>query len=338
MSFPTPYRADIVKTPGRVQWKGAGASTVSIFSKLGTAIERTIVHELFTVGVDAYGELDQRTREYYATVRMTPDGRFTDATTGDIAALLWPYNNYTPGAVIFPAAVGGGTNYPLEIDGNDGSQEIFGSAALVTMPNLKFTATETAVGQAEWLCLRTDGAQWSGTTSLVTQNNSSGTVLDTTFNPQLILTGPYYASWGAVNTLTTNPFDTLDGFSVEFTIQFSDDTRQTIGLTNRRIKSVGARVRCSPIGSTRQAILAAQYGQGTGAVRGRSLQNGSADFIIKDQNDQTFFTLKNAMLTEDKQNWSSDMVRETDLVWIATRQVTSGVFQPLFNVSVPSGS
>ena len=339
-NFPTPLRSDIRKTPGRLAWTGAGTA-VSIFSKLGTSIERTITHELFEVGTDAMGILDQRDRDYYARVRLTPDGRFTDQSSGDIRTALWPYSNYTPGQSIFPLA----SDYPLTIYALDDalatasnvSTEVFTSAALDSMPPLKFTATETAIGQAEWLCLRGYNKNWSDANSLVTQtttNNVNGLV-DSNFTVANIETGPYSGTWIPSGTnakgLTISTFDTLDGINVEFTIQFDDDTRQSVGLINRRIRSVGARVRCSPVGSVRQDILAAQVAQGAGATRGRSVQaSNSGLFQISNQAGSVVFTLNGAALTEDKQMWGSAAVRETDLVWVATRTLTAGVPQPLF--------
>jgi hypothetical protein len=337
-ALPTMSRGDIKKTPGRLVYT-RGSDAVSMFSKLGTAIERQIVHDLLTVGTDAGGELDYRDREYHVKVRITPDGRFGTHT----ANVLWPttYRNYTPGQPMFAT----GSDYSLAIHGSDASLETFASAALETMPPIRFAATETLVGQAEFLCLRAEAAYWAGANSLVTQADSGGTLVDdgvsgadADFTPAAILTQPYYGVWAAVtpNTVTTplsiQTFDTLDGFWVEFTVNWSDDERQAVGLYNRRIKSIGARIRCSPLGATRASILAAQVAQGTGAKRGRSIQSNSGDFSIYDGDGNLKFTIKNAALTEDKQSWSTDAVRETDLVWHATRTYAAGVLGALFSI------
>jgi hypothetical protein len=328
-----PLRADIKKTPGRVVFQGQ-----SMYSKLNVPIERILVHELFPVGTDAAGELDYRDREAYARVRITPDGRFISA----LAAILWPYGNYTAGQVIFTPAV----DNQLVIHATDGSLETFSSAALEVMPPIKFAATETLVGQAEFLCLRGDGQQWNAGGSagqgLVFQQDAQesmpAAMADATFTPAGILTGPYAGVWPATGAsapvagITLSPFDTLEGITIEFGITWSDDNRQSVGLQNRRIKTVSCRARCTPLGQLRESILAAEVLQGTGAIRGRSIQSNAADFQIVDYNGNVFMTLKNAALVEDKENWSSDLVRETDLVWQSTRAFTAGVVGPLFTV------
>jgi hypothetical protein len=337
-------RADIVKTPGRLVFDPSGAN-VSLFSKLNTPIERMLVHEMFVVGTDNYGQLDWRDREAYARIRITPDGRLTTA----IAAVLWPstFRNYTAGHAIFA----NGTDVKMELHGIDGTKDVFTSVALETLPPLRFMATETAVGQAEFLCLRGDGKLWNDTESLVTEANTGGTMTDSLFTVPGILTGPYWLVWNAPpKPLAIATFETIEGITVEFQQEWSDDTRQSVGIQNRRIKSVNARVRCSPLGvnlygsgdtvtNGMRSVLTAEVLQGgtispggVFAVRGRSIQNNSHDLEIWDVNGVVMFQLKNAALTEDKEAWSIDTVRETDLVWQGTRSFAAGVPGAIFDL------
>jgi hypothetical protein len=310
-------RSDIKKTPGRLVF-----DSVSLYSKLNTAIEAQLVSELFAVGTDLHGELDQRQREAYYRVRITPDGRF-DTT---LAAMLWPYGNPTMGTGIFTD-----TDEPLVVHGSDTSLETYHAAALEEMPALRFSSIETIVGQATFLALRKNNVPWSTANSLLTQADAGGTLADAGFTgPALIETQPYKASWGAKTGFTD--MDTFEGFNVEFQVEFSDDMTDAQGLINRRLKKVSARVRCNPFGPTRQQIFNAMELQGSGAGRGVSRQANAADLEIKDLSDTTYFTLHNAILTDKVQRWGSEQLRMGDVAWVATRTFSAGSPGPLFTV------
>jgi hypothetical protein len=309
-------RSDIKKTPGRLLYDG-----VSLYSKLGTFIEAKLVSEMFAVGTDISGELDQRQKEAYYRVTLTPDGRLD----GLIAGMLWPHGNPTMGTGIFT-----NTDKPLAIHGSDTSLETFGAAALEEMPGLKFSSIETAIGQATFLCLRKNNVDWDAANSLVTQADSGGTTADAGFAPSGIMTQPYSAAWGAKTGFTD--LDTMDGFNVEFQIGYSDDATDRQGLVNRRLKTVTARVRCNPVGPTRQQILSALEIQGTGAGRGKTRQANAADFTITGDDGSDWFTLKNAILTDKVQRWGSEQLRIGDVAWIATRTFAAGSPGALFEV------
>ena len=309
-------RSDIKKTPGRIVFRGS-----SFLAKLGTAIESKLISEMFAVGTDAAGELDQRQKEAYNRITITPDGRMTSA----LAALLWPYGNPTIGTGIFSD-----TDYPLVVHGSDASLETFTSAALEEMPPLKFSSVESAVGQATFLCLRGNANNWSTANSLVTQADTAGSTTDTGFAPSGIVTQPYLAAWGNITGFVD--FDTLDGFNVEFQVQFSDDSTDRHGLMNRRLKSVSARVRCNPIGPTRQQILSNLVIQGTNAGRGKSRAAAGADLTITGDDGLAYFKLKQAILTDHVQRWGSEQIRNGDVAWVSTRSFAAGVPGALFTV------
>lgn len=309
-------RSDIKKTPGRLVFKGS-----SFLAKLNTAIQARLVSEMFAVGTDAHGELDQRQKEAYHRIIITPDGRLNST----LAAILWPYGNPTIGSGIFTD-----TDYPAVIHGSDASLETFVSAALEEMPALKFSSVDTIIGAATFLALRGNNMDWDDANSLVTQADSGGSTTDSGFAPSGIVTQPYLATWGAKTGFAD--MDTLDGFNVEFQVQFDDDVTDRHGLINRRLKSVSARVRCSPFGPTRQQILTNLAIQGSGAGRGRTRQSGGADLTITGDDGTDYFTLKQAILTDQVQQWGSAVVRNTDVAWVSTRSFTSGVPGALFEI------
>lgn len=309
-------RSDIKKTPGKLVFKAS-----SFLAKLNTAIEAQLVSEMFGVGTDAHGELDQRQKEAYFRINITPDGRLTSG----LAAILWPYGNPTIGSGIFTD-----TDFPAVIHGTDASLETFVAAALETMPPIKFSSVDTLIGQAVLLALRGNNMDWDDANSLVTQADSGGNAVDAGFAPSGIITQPYLASWGAIDGFAD--FDTLEGFNVEFQVQFADDVTDRHGLINRRLKSVSARVRCTPIGPTRQQILNAMTLQGAGAGRGKTRQAGGADLTITGDDGTDYFVLKQAILTDQVQRWGSEQLRVGDIAWVSTRSFSAGVPGALFTV------
>ena len=309
-------RSDIKKTPGRLVF-----NSVSLFSKLNTFIEAKLVNETFAVGTDGQGELDQRDKEAHYEISITPDGRLN--TT--IAAMLWPYGNPTIGTGIF-----NDTDKPLAVHGQDGTLETYTAAALSEMPQVKFSSIETLVGAAKFLALRGNNKDWAEANSLVTQADTGGSMADAGFTPSGIITQGYTATWTGISGFAD--FDTLDGFNFETRVTFSDDMTDRAGLLNKRIKTVEARVRCSPMGPTRQQLLTNAKLQGTGAGRGRSKQSGSADLTITGDDDVDYLVLKNAALTEHVQRWGSEQIRNGDVAWVATRSFSSGVPGALFTI------
>jgi hypothetical protein len=222
------------------------------------------------------------------------------------------------------------TDKPLVVHGSDTSLETFGAAALEEMPALKFSSIESLVGQATFLCLRKNNVDWDAANSLVTQADVGGTLADGGFAPSGIITQPYTAAWGAKAGFTD--LDTIDGFNVEFQISFSDDMTDRQGLVNRRLKTITARVRCNPVGPTRQQILAALEIQGAGAGRGVSRQANAADLTITGDNGTDYFKLKNAILTDKVQRWGSEQLRIGDVAWVATRTFSAGAPGALFEL------
>lgn len=306
-------RSDIKKTPGRIVF-----DSMSLYAKLGTHIESTLVSEMFPVGTDAAGELDHRQAEAHYRTTITPDGRITST----IAGKVWPYGNPSIGSGIFTD-----TDKPLVVHGSDASLETFTAAAVEQMPNLRFSSVESLLGQLGFLCLRGNNMDWDDANSLVTQADSGGSMVDSGFTPGGIVTQPYLADWGAITGF--QDFDTIEGFNVEFNITFSDDRTDRQGLVNRRLKTVSARVRCSPIGPTRQQIMTQFQIQGSGAGRGKARTN-AADLSIIGEDGLTYFTLKKAILTDKVERWGTEQIRIGDVAWVATRAYSSGSPEALF--------
>ena len=164
-------RSSLNRVPGRLAFNG-----ISLYSKEGTTIDTDLVYSQEAVGVAGLGKIDNRDKEAYDEISLTPDGRMTTA----IAAVLWPYSNPTIGAGIFTD-----TDVPAVVHGNDSSLDTHAAAAVVEMPQMIFHPVKTLVGQMKLLCLRghTSGAvnPWSTANSLRTFANTGGTFTDATF-------------------------------------------------------------------------------------------------------------------------------------------------------------
>ena len=117
-------RSSLNRVPGRLAFNG-----ISIYSKDGTTIDTDLVYSQEAIGAAGLGKIDNRDKEAYDEISITPDGRMTTA----IAAVLWPYGNPTLGTGIFPS-----TDVPAVVHGNDSSLDTHPAAAVVQMPQMIF--------------------------------------------------------------------------------------------------------------------------------------------------------------------------------------------------------
>ena len=314
-------RSNIQRIPAKFTYNSG--SPVSFFAKEGTVIQQDLVYEGMDVGVTGIGLVDKRDKQIYYRVSFTPDGRLTTA----IAAALFPYANPTIGAGIFTD-----TDVTGIVSGQDSSLDTYSSVALEKMPEMYFHPEKTLLGQCTWLAIRTSATDWSGANSLVTQANSGGTFVDSTFTNAGIITQNYTLTWGSV-TGFASATDFYDGLTFQPVVAFEDDSPARYGLYNKRIKTVGGIVRGIPLGATRQNILAAAYQQGTGAARGGSRAANGATLTITGADASTPLILYGAALMDQKQAWGVTALRQGEVAWMATPTITSGVRGAYFAVA-----
>ena len=312
-------RSALNRIPGRLLFKSQ-----SFFSKEGTTIDQELVYEQEAVGVVGMGQIDNRDREAYFRITMTPEGRVTTAN----AAVLWPYGNPTIGQGIF-----GATDYPAAIHGNDNSLDGFTAAAVETMPQMIFHPTKTLVGQFTLLCLRGDGKAWVDTNSLVSQADSGGTFVDATMTAASIVTQNYTLVWTGI-TGFSSATDFYDGLTFEPKVEFVDDNVAAHGLFNRRIKSVGGRLRGIPIGAARTAIMNALKVQYTGAVRGSGGAAKAAAVTVTGADAKVYLTMPLAQMVSGKFSHGVDNLREGEVAWDALPTISSGVRGAYFTTPI----
>ena len=306
-------RSNLNRIPGRMAFNG-----INIYSKGGTTIDTDLVYNQEEVAVAGLGKIDNRDKEAYDEITITPDGRMTTA----IAAVLWPYANPTPGAGIFPA-----TDVPAVVHGNDSSLDTHPAAALVQMPQMIFHPLKTLVGALKLLCLRstTSGVvnPWSTAGSLRTFANTGGTFTDSTFTDAGVITQDYTLTWGAFTGWAG--LDFYDGLVFEPKIEFVDDNVAVQGLFNKRIKSVGGMLRGIPIGATRTMIDTQLAIQGTGAVRGASGAAKAASVTVTGADSKVYLAATLGQLVKSKIQNGIEQLREGEVAWEFLPTITSGV-------------
>jgi hypothetical protein len=306
-------RASLNRVPGRLAF-----NSVSLYSKDGTTIDTDLVYNQEPIGVAGLGKIDNRDKEAYDEITITPDGRMTTA----LAAVLWPYASPTIGAGIFPS-----TDVPAVIHGNDSSLDTHPAAALLDMPPMYFHPTKTLVGQMKLLCLRSTSTgavnPWSTANSLRTYANTGGTFTDSTFTTAGIITQDYTLTWGAVSGWAS--LDFYDGLTFEPKIEYVDDNIAVQGLFNKRIKSVSGILRGIPIGLTRAMIDTQLQIQGTGAVRGASGFAKGYSVTVTGADGKVYLSFSIGQLIKSKLQNGVEQLREGEVAWEALPTITSGV-------------
>ena len=306
-------RSSLNRIPGRLAF-----NAISLYSKAGTTIDTDLVYSQEAIEVAGLGKIDNRDKEAYDEISLTPDGRMTPA----LAAVLWPYNNPIPGTGIFTDA-----DVPAVVHGNDNSMDTHAAAAVVQMPQMLFHPVKTLVGQLKLLCLRghTSSAisPWSTLNSLRTFANTGGTFADSTFAAGEIITQDYQLTWGSVSGWSN--LDFYDGLAFEPRIEYVDDNVAVHGLFNKRIKSVGGWLRGIPIGLTRAAIDAQLQIQGTGAGRGASGAAKAFAVTVSGADGKVYLSFPLGQLVKSKLQNGVELLREGEVAWEALPNLTAGV-------------
>jgi len=316
-------RSSLNRIPGRLAFNG-----ISLYSKKDTTIDTDLVYQQEEVGAAGLGKLDNRDKEAYDEITLTPDGRLTPT----IAGVLFPYTNPVIGTGIF-----NDTDVPAVVHGNDNSLDTHKSAAIVQMPQLIFHPVKTLLGQMKLLCLRgtTTGASdpWATANSLRTFANTGGTFTDAAMTTAGIITQNYTALWTGLAPFSSAT-DFYDGLTFEPKIEFVDDNVAVHGLFNKRIKSVGGMLRGIPIGAARSAIDTALKIQGTGAARGASGAAKGAALTITGADAKVYLTFPLAQLVKSKLSNGVEQLREGEVAWEALPVLAAGVRGAFFTVPV----
>jgi hypothetical protein len=286
--------------------------------------------DTFEVDSSAYGKLDERTTQRKAEVSFTPVGEWEATTT------LFPYRTMNIGTSIFT-----GTDKPLVIHTLDGKTLTFKAAAVTKCPDIIFSATKTRFGEVTFTCIGSDNTAWTVTDSLLAIASSAFS--DTTLDPANIKTEPIFGQWGTTSpwggALAGDGFHTAEGFVISHDLSFQNLDIDSEGMIDMMLAKISLRAKAKPIGATitgafvavtETDVITALKIQGAGNLRGKSL--AGSDLVIKLAADNSvLFRLKGAALHDGDYEFGHAALRLGELEWVATRTLSAGVVQPLFD-------
>lgn len=315
-------RASLKRISARLAFNG-----ISLYTKGATTIDQELTYQTEPVNVAGLGVIDNRDKEAYYKIMMTPEGRMTST----IAGVLWPYGNPTIGQGIFTD-----TDVPAVIHGNDSSLDTYAAAAVDTMPQMIFHPVKTLIGQLTLLALRghTSGAvnPWSTTGSLLTESDTGGTFTDTTLTTAGVIMQDYQLAFGSVTGWAG--LDFYDGLTFEPKVEYVDDNVAVHGLYNRRIKSVGGLLRGIPIGLTRQMIQNQLKIQGAGAVRGASGAAKAYQVTVTGADGLVYLNISLGQLIKSKKQHGVEQLREGEIAFDVLPTIASGVRGAYFTTPI----
>jgi hypothetical protein len=305
-------RARLLTGPAIITWDGGTYfSNGDIIADFG--------QETFDVTVSSLGVVSTRQADRQIKISFTPSGEWSGEK-----AKLFPYASTRIGASIF-----GATDRPLVIATLDGTKSFtFNNVALTKMPSLFFHPLRTLTGPVEFTALGPDDSEWD---SVVTAEQLF-TISDITaptfaaFTEADIITRPYKVDWAPSGITGFNPFETEEGFQVDFDLQLVPKGTSSDGIIDYRFQNLKVTARCNPIGPTEDELTAALRLQGTGAGRGRSLSSVMADLIFTDKTTDTeVFRAKNMALVSSQLAHGDVTNRFLGTVWSSQRKITAGV-------------
>lgn len=225
-------------------------------------------------------------------------------------------------------ATGSGTlafveQWPLVIQGVDGSTVTLHNSAVTKMPTITAKSTETLWGEVEFEAFPKNGVPWSTADSIYSLGTNA--FADSGFDPADIITQPYAGTWGAAPWAG---FYTKQGWAIEPSMSLEAVEDDASGVLTRRIGSLGFTAKAQPMGLGLSDLLTKLTLQGSGATRGRSLAGDNLNIEGTD----VYLRLYAAALTGGPAQWGSKTDRIGELTWSANRTFTGGAANPLFYI------
>lgn len=207
---------------------------------------------------------------------------------------------------------------PLIIHTYENRRIVFHNAAVVTMPPILHSATQSLIGQVGFAAFRKNNLAWSAENSLYTATKALLT--DTPPNKDNIPTQEYAAEWGAA---PWDAFKFRDAATFTPTLTTSvvgNDARGDLGL---KIQSVGATAVGQPEGFTEAQLLDILAMQGAGKARGVSKIR--ADLVLSGTGVHN--TIYNAAATALPQTFSVTDPRAGQIAFVSARTPGSPAFR-----------
>lgn len=211
---------------------------------------------------------------------------------------------------------------PLIIQSVDGKLITFHVAAVSQMPDFIGSAVQSIIGEVSFEIFRKNGVP-AATADSRFSIAANAFAVDTTFDPDAIITQPYTGTWGAA---PWDSFSSKNGFRASFAMGLAAIEDDACGVIGRRLTSVRAQVSGQPTNATELMAFTALKLQGAGAGRGRSLTGPDFDLT----GTGVFARIYGAALRSAPQVFSAQNDRAGDFTWTGSRTFTAGVPGPVF--------
>lgn len=297
-------RSTIITGPAVVTQNG-----VTYYTKGDIVVDIDL--ELFPIDSSLHGKIDQRVKERRVKVSFTPIGEWESLTA------VWAWLASIVGSSLFT-----GTDKPLVIKTLAGRVITWAASAVKAMPVINLSSVQTIHGSMEFMCLGANSDVWTTSGNLWT--DVSGAFSDTSLSSAAIITQPYTCAWGAA---PWDSFQTKTGVLIEPTITTYEVETDTDGVVDLKLDGLEVMATLTPVGMTETQMLNAMKLQGSGNVRGRSMNANSADLIISGTG--VTCTVKAAQMQSSKMNFGQGSPRIGETKFVATRTVTAGVVSPM---------
>jgi hypothetical protein len=274
-----------------------------------------IARETFDINSSRHGLIDKRLKSYAIEISFQPVGQVENLTK------YFPYDVSTIGSSIFSA-----TDKPLVIQTLAGQAYTFARAAMIKMPTLKLSATDTMFGEMTFLCILKSATDFVTAGALL--GIASSAFSNTTFDESKITTPGYTAAYGSAPYAT---MESLDGFTVEIGMDITRDYVDRFGIVGARLKSLSATAKFTPIGLTEAqwATLVALDGANV-VIPGQSVAKSDTDLVITGGSSPAVsITLHKAGILNSGLAFG-DAPRLQELEFVCKRTWSSGTADPLF--------
>lgn len=278
-----------------------------------------IARETFDVMSSRHGLIDKRVKSYALEISFRPVGQVENLSK------YFPYTVADVGKSIF-----GETDKPLTIHTIAGKKYTYPRAAMITMPSLKLSATDTMFGEMTFLAILQSKADFTTLGSL--QSITDAAFTDQSFDETKIVTPGYTAAYGST------PYDameSLDGFTIEIGAEIIRDYVDRFGIVGARLKSLSATAQFTPVGLTEdQWHTLVALDDNDIPIPGESVAKSDTDLVISGGTSPAIsITLHKAGIVNAGLAFG-DAPRLQALEFACKRSWTSGSANPLYTFTV----
>jgi hypothetical protein len=264
----------------------------------------------FPINTDRFRKVTERVSDEEITATFTPVGEWEDLS------VLWPYTNTLLGTLITDSS-------DLVIHSFAGKKLTFYNAAVTKQPTITASAIKTLIGAITFEAFLKNNTDPEDAASRFTIVDEA--LVDTSFDPDNVLTQPYTASWGAS---PWDNFETKAGWVIDPNESFEVVTTDSLGQVSKRLMNLEVTAKAQPLGLSESQLMTKLLLQNTGAVRGRDLAGDNLNLV----GDGVYIRIYGAALKAAAQHFAAEKERIGELTWSATRTFSAGAPNPLFFV------